>query len=246
MPAQLFIVYSRLAGFHWPSLLVCLIVTVAFALLAFSIRAVSPGGAAAGALVCFLLCAGVGFPALAALMVVFILAWLTTKIGYPEKVKFGTAENIRGRSALQMFANLGVAAVCAALYGLTGKSIFLLAITASLAEAAADTVSSEVGQLSRERVRLITTWREVPAGTDGGITALGTVAGFAAAIAVSAVCASGGMLSWRRIGVPILAALCGTLADSFLGAIFERRRLLNNDLVNFLGTLIAALIATAT
>jgi uncharacterized membrane protein len=54
------------------------------------------------------------------------------------------------------------------------------------------------------------------------------------------------MVPWRRIGIPILAALCGTLADSFLGAVFERRRLLNNDLVNFLGTLVAALIAMAT
>ena len=31
--------------------------------------------------------------------------------------------------------------------------------------------------------------------------------------------------------------------DSFLGAWLERRRLINNDLVNFLGTLIAALAA---
>jgi uncharacterized membrane protein len=33
------------------------------------------------------------------------------------------------------------------------------------------------------------------------------------------------------------------IADSFLGAILERRRVLNNDWVNFLGTLTAAGLA---
>ena len=30
------------------------------------------------------------------------------------------------------------------------------------------------------------------------------------------------------------------IADSYLGALLERRKLLNNDAVNFLGTLVAA------
>jgi uncharacterized membrane protein len=34
------------------------------------------------------------------------------------------------------------------------------------------------------------------------------------------------------------------IADSFLGAVMERRKLLNNDAVNFLGTLIAAGVAS--
>jgi uncharacterized membrane protein len=56
---------------------------------------------------------------------------------------------------------------------------------------------------------------------------------------------AGGMVPWHQVGIPILAAFCGTLADSFVGAILERRKLLNNDLVNFLGTLVAALIVLA-
>ena len=140
-------------------------------------------------------------------------------------------------------ANLGIASFCAIFYAVSGKAIFLLALAAALSEAAADTVSSEMGQLSNERVRLITTWRKVAVGTDGGVTALGTLAGLAAAIAVSMVCAYGGIVAWNRTWIPILAAFCGTIADSFLGALFERRKMLNNDFVNFLGTLAAALIA---
>ncbi|KAI4206754.1 MAG: hypothetical protein LQ346_000943 [Caloplaca aetnensis] len=48
------------------------------------------------------------------------------------------------------------------------------------AAVAADTFSSELGILSRSRPRLLTSWnfREVPPGTNGGITLWGTMAGF--------------------------------------------------------------------
>jgi uncharacterized protein (TIGR00297 family) len=234
-----------LGGAHEFAPWLCLGATVAFAALAFVVRAVDRSGAAAGALICFLLCMGCGFKALAALVTVFVMAWLATKIGHHRKARLGIAEKSGGRSASQVSANLGVAAFCAVLYSFSGSAIFMLAIAASLSEAAADTVSSEIGQLSNEKARLITTWKEVPAGTDGGVTVLGTLTGFAAAAIVSMVCAMGGMVPWRRIGIPIFAAFSGTLADSFLGALFERRKILDNDLVNFLGTLVAALIAFA-
>jgi uncharacterized membrane protein len=48
----------------------------------------------------------------------------------------------------------------------------------------------------------------------------------------------------RWLGIAILAAVAGMIADSFLGALLERRKLLNNDAVNFLGTLVAAGIAS--
>ena len=84
----------------------------------------------------------------------------------------------------------------------------------------------------------------MPAGTDGGVTLTGTLAGFAAATLVSLVCVLAGLLPWRLLGVSVAAAIAGMLADSFLGAWLERRQLLNNDAVNFLSTLAAAGMAT--
>jgi uncharacterized protein (TIGR00297 family) len=217
------------------------IVTAAFTTLARWLRGVSFSGAIAGAAVCFLLYVGVGLGAFVALVSVFALTWISTRFGYRRKEKLGTAERLDGRTALQVLANLAVAAGCAGLWAFSeGKTVVLLAFSAALSEAAADTVSSELGQARSAKARLITTREEVAAGTDGGVSWAGTVAGIAAATVVSLVCVFAGLVPVRWLGVSIIAALAGMIADSFLGALLERRKLLNNDAVNFLGTLIAA------
>jgi len=220
------------------------IVTVAFAALARWVRGVSFGGAIAGAGVCFLLCFGAGFGAFVVLVSVFVLTWISTRFGYRRKQKLGTAEKRDGRTALQVLANLAVAAGCGGLSALTGRTVFLLAVSAALAEAAADTVSSELGQARSAKARLITTWEEVAAGTDGGVSWTGTLAGMAAAASVSLVSLLAGLVPLKWLGVSIFAAVVGMIADSFLGALLERRRVLNNDAVNFLSTLVAAATAS--
>jgi uncharacterized protein (TIGR00297 family) len=174
------------------------------------------------------------------LVSVFALTWISTRFGYRRKEKLGTAEKRDGRTALQVLANLAVAAGCAGLSAIAAKAVFLLAVSAALSEAAADTVSSELGQARSARARLITTWEEVAAGTDGGVSWAGTLAGITAAVVVSCVCVLTRLVPFRWLGISIVAALAGMIADSYLGALLERRKLLNNDAVNFLGTLVAA------
>jgi uncharacterized protein (TIGR00297 family) len=219
-------------------------VTVAFTALARWLRGVTRSGAAAGAVVCFLLYAGAGLGAFLGLVSVFALTWITTRWGYQRKQRLGTAEKRDGRRASQVLANLGLAGVCALFHSISrGQAIYLLAMAAALSEAAADTVSSELGQAIGQQARLITNWKPVPAGTDGGISPAGTFAGIAAATVVSSVCGLSGVLPWRWLVISILSGVAGMLADSYMGAWLERRRLLNNDSVNFLGTLVAAGVA---
>jgi uncharacterized protein (TIGR00297 family) len=220
------------------------VVTLAFAGAARLLRGVSTSGALAGALVCFVVCAGAGFGAFAALVTVFLLASITTRFGYRQKQHLGVAERREGRKASQVLANLGVAAICASLFSLENSHrAWLLALAAALSEAAADTVSSELGQAIGAKPRLITTWKAVPQGTDGGVTVQGTVAGISAAAVVSLVCVSTGMISWKCFGISVAAATAGMLVDSVLGALLEQRRVLNNDGVNFLSTAVAATLA---
>jgi uncharacterized protein (TIGR00297 family) len=218
-------------------------VTLAFAVLARLLRGVTTGGAVAGGVVCFALykCAGQG--ALVALVSVFVLTWAATRAGYQRKHRLGIAERRDGRSASQVMANLAVSTLCALLYSYTRQSIFLVGVIAALAEAAGDTVSSEVGQAGGHDAHLITTWEQVPPGTDGGISLPGTVAGVSATLIVALVCLGMHLLTWKQALVAGVAGAAGMTADSYLGAVFERRHKLNNDLVNLLSTAIAAGIA---
>jgi uncharacterized protein (TIGR00297 family) len=242
--AQMYSIPAFYAGFRlfsgpWAAA----VITLIFAILGRLVHGVTISGAFAGAVVCFAIYAGVGPGAFLAVVFVFSITWLATRLGYRRKLKLGTAEKKDGRRASQVLANLAVAGACAAMYGYLQKNILLFGLAAALAEAAADTVSSEVGQLSLHEARLITNWQAVPAGTDGGVSWTGSLAGLGAATAVSLVCFLTGVIPGRLIAPAILAGAAGMIADSYMGAVLERRRLLNNDAVNFLGTLTAAAVA---
>jgi uncharacterized protein (TIGR00297 family) len=215
-------------------------VTLAFALLGYAVRGVNRSGAVAGAAVCLALFASAGPGAFAALLALFVITWLATRVGRVRKQRLGTAERGEGRRASQVLANLGVAAACALLYAARGEALWLLAMTAAMAEAAADTVSSELGQAFSRRALLITSLETVPPGTDGGISIRGTASGVVAAAFMSAVCVAGGVIPPRSAGVAVLAGVAGMVVDSLLGAWFERSHQMTNDAVNLAGTLTAA------
>ena len=220
------------------------LISIVFAGFGRVVRGVTTSGAGAGALVCFALLVGAGWRGFVALFVVFLLTWAATRFGYARKQSLGTAEPRAGRNASQVFANLGVATISALIYAIARQDPrLLIATAAALAEAAADTVSSEIGQAVGGSPRLITNWKPVPAGTDGAITLAGSAAGLAAAIAVSLTGAIG--FGWRSVPICAAAATLGLIADSFLGATLERRGFLGNNAVNFSSTAIAALVAFA-
>lgn len=229
-------------------------------LVVYWLRAATPGAAFAGTVItASLMFSTAHFPyqpwetALPAILAVFLLSYAGTRLGREKKERLGTAEKRTGRTAAQVAANLGVAALASD--GLaqstmthTGWFTFnpasampLFAVgLAALAEAAADTVSSEIGQVLGGRPRMITTLRSVDAGTDGGVSLAGTLAGVAAA----AIVAGMGGLALRgglaMAGVSWAGGVFGLFFDSVLGATLERRGWLNNDAVNFLSTASAA------
>jgi uncharacterized protein (TIGR00297 family) len=218
--------------------------TLLFAALGRALRGVTTGGAVAGAVVCFALLWAAGLAGFAALLMVFLLTWVATRIGYSRKVRLGTAEARTGRNALQVLANLGTSAGCGLLYStLWPDRRLLVAMAAALAEAAADTVSSEIGQALGGTPRLITTWQKVRPGMDGAITLAGTLDGAVAAFTVALVCVLAGIFGWRSFAVCAGAGIAGMIFDSLLGATLERRNWLRNDAVNFASTIFAAGLA---
>jgi uncharacterized protein (TIGR00297 family) len=231
-------------AYSWASslgrLAIAAAVTVGFALLARVLRGVDQSGMFAGGVACFVLFAGAGPAAFAVLATLFLLTWISTRFGYRRKHDLGVAERGDGRNAWQILANLAVAVLASLAFGATGNRVLLLVTAAALAEAATDTVASEIGQTRSHTARLITTWKPVPAGTDGGITMSGTIAGTIAGLLIAIVAAFAGMIPRSQLWIPVAAGLAGMIADSVLGATIQRRGWMNNEAVNFFGTLVAA------
>ena len=219
-------------------------ITLVFAAFGWAVRGVTLSGALAGASICFVLFLSTGWGGFAGLCAVFLLTWLATRVGYRRKQALGTAEAANGRNAAQVIANLGTAAVCAASFAWTGNARRLLpAFAAALTEAAADTVSSEIGQALGVKARLVTNWRIVPSGTNGAITLPGTLAGMLAATLVACVLAACGVIGFDAVLLSSTAGFIGSLADSVLGATLERHGVLGNNAVNLVATIFAAVIA---
>jgi uncharacterized protein (TIGR00297 family) len=226
-------------------------------LVTWKLRAATPGASVAGALITAnLMFSTAGFPyepwhtAMVPVLAVSLLAFGATRVGRGKKERLGTAEERKGRRAAQIAANLGVAALAAgdaAQMWLSGRawltqahSPLFAAALAALAEAAADTVSSEIGQVLGGRPRMVTTLRSAEPGTDGAVSVAGTLAGVLAAGVVAAL----GVAALRGdavlFSVSCAGAVFGLFFDSLLGATVERAGWLNNDAVNFLSTASAA------
>ena len=255
-----------------PFTLPAMAISALFALAVWLLRAATAGGALSGGVISFLLtvCTATrmpGLPApaplssllvhtgLAPLLLLFLCTFVATKVGHQRKLATGVAENRRGRTASQVLANLAAAALCAAICSLASRALpqhaaglqlagALLSL-AALAEATADTVSSEIGQAFGGTPRMLLGLRVAPVGTDGAITSLGTASGVAAAMLIAACGVWAMHVSPSHAAAAAASGSIGLFADSLLGATVERRGWVGNDLVNFSSTVIAALTAAA-
>ncbi|KAL8997606.1 MAG: hypothetical protein Q9169_003153 [Polycauliona sp. 2 TL-2023] len=149
-----------------------------------------------------------------ALLVVFFLAGTAvTKVKHNVKAQLtlsaaGSTGGEGQRTHIQVLANSLVASMLILLHhrqllardksGTASQGcwpyasdLLVVGIVSNYAAVAADTFSSELGILAKDKPRLLTSWnfRTVPPGTNGGITLPGTAAGFlgASVIALTSV-----------------------------------------------------------
>lgn len=227
---------------------IAILVNLVFALLSRALGWANRSGATAGCLLGIAIYLGYGYKSFLILLAFILMGSLATRVGYARKTARGVAERRGGaRSWREAFANLLAPAFFAVLAIITlWPAAFLLALLAALAEAAGDTVSSEIGEIASSRAYLITTFRAVPAGEDGGVSIAGTAAGFAASAVVVGIGYTLGLCGPRPLtgaSIALAAALAGNLFDSLLGATLERRGLVTNGIVNFAGTSFAGALA---
>lgn len=232
-------------------------------------RALSASGAVAAALLgTAAVAAGWDWGAL--LVAFFVASSLLSHLRREDKAAAaGIAAKGNERDAAQVLANGALFALAALGYAYAPGAGWQAIGGGALAAATADTWSTEIGMLAPHPPRSVITLRPVSAGTSGGVTLLGLLAGVLGASFIQVVAV---LVRWPfRAAVAILAGgVAGTVADSLCGALVQERRWcdacgvaterrvhrcgqptrivggiprLDNDAVNALATLTGALTA---
>jgi uncharacterized protein (TIGR00297 family) len=226
---------------------IALLVNAAVAWAGYRARSVSVSGAVGGAIVGVIIYAGAGVGAWVLLLLAFILASVTSRLGLTRKVLLGIAEERGGRrGAGNAFANCGVASLAAIAYVTTPYAAgAMLALVTALTAGGSDTVASEIGKAWGRSTFLVTSMGRVKPGTPGAMSLEGTAAGVVAALALAAISAGFGLIAANLILAVVAAATIGALVESALGATLEEAGILNNDMLNFINTGVAAVVAIA-
>ncbi len=225
-------------------LLLALAINLPIALIALLAGQVSKKGFLAGLPLGVVMLCWSGWPGYLALVSFYALGNLATKTGYRRKKTRGSAQERGGRrGAKHALANCLVGAGAALAYYLSGEPLFMVALVASFATAAFDTVSGELGQLFPGKPISLLTFKRVPVGESGAVSLGGTLCGLAAAGLVALAPYLAGGLAGRWIAAVLCGATLGALAESYLALSMEKRGLLDNEELNFTNTLIGAVAA---
>jgi uncharacterized protein (TIGR00297 family) len=127
------------------------------------------------------------------------------------------------------------------------SSLYLLVFVASLAAKLADTFASEIGKVFGKTPFLITTLKQVEAGTEGAVSLEGTLAAVVGGLALSVYAYAIGLLERRgAVCISTLAAFLATNVESVLGATLQGKKgmsWMSNEVVNFINTLIGGSVA---
>ena len=193
---------------------------------------------------------GLIHPSWLILLFSFLLAGVAvTKYRFSYKESRGTQEGKKGERGYKNVLSTGLVPLFTALISINGMSMMkpgisgILFLTA-VATAASDTLASEMGVLS-DRTRLITTWKRVRPGTNGGVSLYGTLWALTGAMVTSV---AGALFLWyfsdtvvigmAALLLPGIMGFLGCMIDSVLGATLENRRIIGKGSVNFLSALI--------
>ncbi len=225
----------------WVRVVPALILNAGAAVGAWYRGSVSRSGAVTG----FVVAGGIylfgGFRLWALLMVFFVAGSVASRIGARRKMVLDRLhEKGSSRDGWQVVANGGPGLAAALGYGISGHPAFAIACAAAFAAAAADTLASEIGFLSRRPPVSVLTGRPLPPGTSGGVSVLGSAAAAAGAAVIAATFVAGWVLrhaiggdaggaegagaAGGAGGVMVLAAaitaagVAGSFIDSVLGA----------------------------
>lgn len=238
----------------WTSAVIGIVVTGILAVGAVLARALTPLAGAVAAVFGVVIVVFAGFPYLALLILFVAASVLATRYRFDEKRRQNLQEGRAGeRGVSNVVAHIiiptGIAAAGGVSSPLLSPSVTALLFASALSFGGADTFASEFGVLSG-RARSILSGRDVPPGTNGGISLRGEVF----ALVASATTALVGLGLFLAFGTPVpnvvlfvltvvAAGFVACQVDSILGETLENRGILGKGSTNFLGMLSAVVFA---
>ncbi len=176
-----------------------------------------------------------------------ILGSIVTKIGYKYKNRKGIAEkrggkrgpeNVWGSAATGLFF-----AICIKL-NITDKILLEVAFASSFAAKLADTFGSEIGKRFGSKTFLITNFEKVSKGTEGGISLEGTFASFLGSILMTSIMFLLGIIRLKsQFYIASISGFIATIFESLIGAKFQEKYNLSNEMVNAIQTSIASFLS---
>ncbi len=260
-------------------LLLGLTLSGGIALLAYKRRSLTRGGAL-GAVATGTSIVGLGGWSWGLSLIYFFIS-STFLSHFREKEKASTAADKFSKGSQRDIAQVAANGALASLYAVAasstrseaGRATLQAGFVGALATATADTWATELGVLSSDRPRLLTTGQPVAPGTSGGVTPLGSAASALGAF-------TSGLVFWVARGlrkalaplpfIALISGFAGSICDSLLGATVqsmyfcpacqcETERVIhscgtstrplrglpwcNNDVVNFFATFAGSLTA---
>jgi len=180
-------------------------------------------------------------------VIYLLLGSLVTKIGYKFKNEKGIAEKRGGRRGPENVwgsAATGLFFAIMVKFNFSNLVFYKIGFAASFAAKLADTFGSEIGKRFGRNTYLITSFRKVKRGTEGGISLEGTAASALAAIFMSLIMFILNIISTKyQFWIVAISGFLATISESFIGAKFQEKYKLSNELVNSIQTSISSIIA---
>jgi uncharacterized protein (TIGR00297 family) len=177
------------------------------------------------------------------MLVFFILGSVCTRYKFEYKKRLGVEQGQSGaRGYKNVFANGIIACAAAVLYGVFVEPVFIVMYVGCVATAAADTMASEIG-VTGGVPYMITTFRKVPIGTNGGVTLTGEMVAILGGFLVSLAALLLGVITPLILVICTIAGFVGTNIDSIVGATLENRGFVGNAGTNLTATLSGGIFA---
>ena len=181
-------------------------------------------------------------------VVVYLLfGSLVTKIGYKFKKEQGIAEKRGGRRGPENVwgsAATGLVLAIMTKFNPANEVLFKVGFASSFSAKLADTFRSEIGKRFGKDTYLITSFKKVERGTEGGISIEGTLASIFGSIFMAFIMLCLSIISTKyHFIIVIFSGFLATLSESIIGAKFQNKYKLSNELVNAIQTSISSVFA---